>query len=171
MAGAVGTSGMELSGHMSLPNLIAYAARAPRPGHAGVPAVPGRPVNAARAATTRLRPPRRSPPPEPNSSGATWTTPPLWRRRYAAPTASSASNPLTRTSSPRARTSNGSLNVPWHDDLVMQLIAIDDIGTFAALAFADPGLYLGRPPHPAHPDPARDPLGTRPGSGQGLHLG
>ena len=89
---------------------------------------------------------------------------------------------------------NGSLNVPWHDDLVMQLIAIDDIGTFAALAFADPGLYLGkaleitgdrltapqiadraqhrrRPPHPAHPDPARDPLGTRPRSGKGLHLG
>ena len=39
---------------------------------------------------------------------------------------------------------NGSLNVPWHDDLIMQLIAIDDIGTFAALAFADPGLYLGK---------------------------
>ena len=39
---------------------------------------------------------------------------------------------------------NGSLNVPWHDDLVMQLIAIDDIGTFAALAFADPGHYLGK---------------------------
>jgi uncharacterized protein YbjT (DUF2867 family) len=34
--------------------------------------------------------------------------------------------------------------VPWHDDLVMQLIAIDDIGTFAALAFADPGHYLGK---------------------------
>jgi uncharacterized protein YbjT (DUF2867 family) len=42
---------------------------------------------------------------------------------------------------------NGSLNVPWHDDLVMQLIAIDDIddiGAFAALAFADPGHYLGK---------------------------
>lgn len=38
---------------------------------------------------------------------------------------------------------NGSLNVPWHDDLVMQLIAIDDIGAFAALAFANPGDYLG----------------------------
>jgi uncharacterized protein YbjT (DUF2867 family) len=32
---------------------------------------------------------------------------------------------------------DGSLNVPWRDDLVMQLIAIDDIGAFAALAFAD----------------------------------
>ncbi|GAA2291963.1 NmrA/HSCARG family protein [Nonomuraea roseoviolacea subsp. roseoviolacea] len=39
---------------------------------------------------------------------------------------------------------NGSLNVPWHDTLVMQLIAIDDIGAFAALAFADPDRYLGR---------------------------
>jgi uncharacterized protein YbjT (DUF2867 family) len=38
---------------------------------------------------------------------------------------------------------NGSLNVPWHDDLVMQLIAINDTGAFAALAFADPGNYLG----------------------------
>jgi uncharacterized protein YbjT (DUF2867 family) len=38
---------------------------------------------------------------------------------------------------------NGSLNVPWHDDLIVQLIAIDDIGAFAALAFADPGHYLG----------------------------
>jgi uncharacterized protein YbjT (DUF2867 family) len=38
---------------------------------------------------------------------------------------------------------NGSLNVPWRDDLVMQLIAIDDTGAFAALAFADPGNYLG----------------------------
>jgi uncharacterized protein YbjT (DUF2867 family) len=38
---------------------------------------------------------------------------------------------------------NGSLNVPWRDDLVMQLIAIDDIGAFAALAFADPRNYLG----------------------------
>ncbi|WP_131736273.1 NmrA/HSCARG family protein [Actinomadura roseirufa] len=37
----------------------------------------------------------------------------------------------------------GSLNVPWHDDLVMQLIAIDDTGAFAALAFADPGEYVG----------------------------
>ncbi|MFF3335490.1 NmrA/HSCARG family protein [Streptomyces sp. NPDC002888] len=39
---------------------------------------------------------------------------------------------------------NGSLNVPWHDDLVMQLIAIDDIGVFAALAFAEPDAYLGK---------------------------
>ncbi|WP_405816178.1 NmrA/HSCARG family protein [Streptomyces sp. NBC_01390] len=39
---------------------------------------------------------------------------------------------------------NGSLNVPWHDDLVMQLIAIADTGAFAALAFADPDAYLGR---------------------------
>ncbi|NUW33512.1 NmrA/HSCARG family protein [Nonomuraea sp. SMC257] len=39
---------------------------------------------------------------------------------------------------------NGSLNVPWNDDLVMQLIAVDDIGAFAALAFADPDRYLGR---------------------------
>ncbi|MEU5397153.1 NmrA/HSCARG family protein [Streptomyces tibetensis] len=39
---------------------------------------------------------------------------------------------------------NGSLNVPWRDDLVMQLIAIDDTGAFAALAFADPDTYLGR---------------------------
>jgi uncharacterized protein YbjT (DUF2867 family) len=39
---------------------------------------------------------------------------------------------------------NGSLNVPWHDDLVMQLIAIDDIGAFAALAFADPDTYVDR---------------------------
>jgi uncharacterized protein YbjT (DUF2867 family) len=38
---------------------------------------------------------------------------------------------------------DGSLNVPWHDDLVMQLIAIDDTGAFAALAFADPENYLG----------------------------
>jgi uncharacterized protein YbjT (DUF2867 family) len=38
---------------------------------------------------------------------------------------------------------DGSLNVPWHDDLVMQLIAIDDIGAFAALAFAEPDTYLG----------------------------
>ncbi|MDJ0382365.1 NmrA family NAD(P)-binding protein [Streptomyces sp. G-G2] len=39
---------------------------------------------------------------------------------------------------------NGSLNVPWHDDLVMPLIAIDDIGAFAALAFGNPDAYLGR---------------------------
>ena len=39
---------------------------------------------------------------------------------------------------------NGSLSVPWHDDLIVQLIAIDDIGAFAALAFADPGHYLGK---------------------------
>jgi uncharacterized protein YbjT (DUF2867 family) len=37
---------------------------------------------------------------------------------------------------------NGSLNVPWHDELVMQLIAIDDTGAFAALAFAEPDAYL-----------------------------
>jgi uncharacterized protein YbjT (DUF2867 family) len=36
---------------------------------------------------------------------------------------------------------DGSLNVSWRDDLVMQLIAIDDIGAFAALAFADPASY------------------------------
>ena len=39
---------------------------------------------------------------------------------------------------------SGSLNVPWHDDLVMQLIAIDDIGAFAALALANPEGYLGK---------------------------
>lgn len=39
---------------------------------------------------------------------------------------------------------NGSLNVPWHDDLIMQLVAIDDIGAFAALAFAEPDAYLGK---------------------------
>ncbi|MEV0236507.1 NmrA/HSCARG family protein [Nonomuraea sp. NPDC050786] len=39
---------------------------------------------------------------------------------------------------------NGSLNVPWRDDLVMQLVAIDDIGAIAALAFADPATYLGK---------------------------
>jgi uncharacterized protein YbjT (DUF2867 family) len=38
---------------------------------------------------------------------------------------------------------DGSLNVPWHDDLVMNLIAIDDIGALAALAFAEPHAYLG----------------------------
>jgi uncharacterized protein YbjT (DUF2867 family) len=38
---------------------------------------------------------------------------------------------------------DGSLNVPWHDDLVMNLIAIDDIGALAALAFAEPQAYLG----------------------------
>jgi uncharacterized protein YbjT (DUF2867 family) len=38
----------------------------------------------------------------------------------------------------------GSLNVPWRDDLVMQLIAIDDIGAFAAMAFAHPDQYLSR---------------------------
>jgi uncharacterized protein YbjT (DUF2867 family) len=37
---------------------------------------------------------------------------------------------------------NGSLTVPWHGDLVMQLIAIDDTGAFAALAFAEPDAYL-----------------------------
>lgn len=39
---------------------------------------------------------------------------------------------------------NGSLNVPWHDDLVMQLVAIDDIGAFTPLAFAEPAVYLGK---------------------------
>ena len=39
---------------------------------------------------------------------------------------------------------NGSLNVPWRDDLVMQLIAIDDIGAFATLAFTEPDFHLGR---------------------------
>ncbi|MFD4525806.1 NmrA/HSCARG family protein [Streptomyces sp. NPDC058470] len=39
---------------------------------------------------------------------------------------------------------NGSLDVPWRDELVMQLIAIDDIGVFAALAFAEPDAYLGK---------------------------
>ncbi|MFE2722628.1 NmrA/HSCARG family protein [Kitasatospora sp. NPDC059327] len=38
----------------------------------------------------------------------------------------------------------GTLTVPWHDDLVMQLIAVDDIGALAALAFAEPDVYLGR---------------------------
>ncbi len=45
--------------------------------------------------------------------------------------------------SPERFFQNGSLNVPWHDDLVMQLIAIDDIGAFTALAFAKPDEYLG----------------------------
>lgn len=39
---------------------------------------------------------------------------------------------------------SGSLNVPWHDDLIMNLIAIDDVGAFAALAFAEPHAYLGK---------------------------
>jgi uncharacterized protein YbjT (DUF2867 family) len=39
---------------------------------------------------------------------------------------------------------NGSLNVPWRDDLVMQLIAIEDTGAIAALAFANPDAYLGQ---------------------------
>ncbi|MEU9271770.1 NmrA/HSCARG family protein [Streptomyces sp. NPDC048251] len=39
---------------------------------------------------------------------------------------------------------NGSLNVPWHDEVVMNLVAIDDVGAFAALAFADPDTYVGR---------------------------
>ena len=39
---------------------------------------------------------------------------------------------------------NGTLSVPWRDDLVMQLIAIDDIGAFAALALAQPDEYVGR---------------------------
>lgn len=39
---------------------------------------------------------------------------------------------------------NGTLTVPWHDDLVMQLIAIDDIGALAALIFAKADTYLGQ---------------------------
>jgi hypothetical protein len=39
---------------------------------------------------------------------------------------------------------NGSLNVPCHDGLIVRFIAIDDIGAFAALAFADPGRFLGQ---------------------------
>lgn len=39
---------------------------------------------------------------------------------------------------------NGTLTVPWHDDLVMQLIAIDDIGALAALVFAKADTYLGQ---------------------------
>jgi uncharacterized protein YbjT (DUF2867 family) len=39
---------------------------------------------------------------------------------------------------------NGSLNVPWHDAVVMNLIAIDDIGALVALALADPDTYAGR---------------------------
>ncbi|MGI5206050.1 NmrA family NAD(P)-binding protein [Spirillospora sp. CA-108201] len=39
---------------------------------------------------------------------------------------------------------NGSLNVPWRDDLVMQLIAVDDTGAFAARAFAGPDGHLGK---------------------------
>ncbi|WP_433413658.1 NmrA/HSCARG family protein [Microtetraspora malaysiensis] len=39
---------------------------------------------------------------------------------------------------------NGSLTVPWRDDLAMHLIAIDDVGAFAALAFADPDTHVGQ---------------------------
>lgn len=39
---------------------------------------------------------------------------------------------------------HGSLTVPWHDDLVMQLIAVDDIGACTARAFAGPDTFLGR---------------------------
>jgi uncharacterized protein YbjT (DUF2867 family) len=39
---------------------------------------------------------------------------------------------------------DGALNVPWPDDLVTQLIAIADVGAFAALAFAQPDTYLGK---------------------------
>ncbi|MFJ9173205.1 NmrA/HSCARG family protein [Streptomyces sp. NPDC102360] len=39
---------------------------------------------------------------------------------------------------------DGSLAVPWHDGLAMQLIAIEDTGALAALAFADPATHLGR---------------------------
>jgi uncharacterized protein YbjT (DUF2867 family) len=55
---------------------------------------------------------------------------------------------------------NGSLTVPWHDDLVVQLIAIDDIGAFAALAFPTPATTSARPSRspaigsPPRPKPA-----------------
>jgi uncharacterized protein YbjT (DUF2867 family) len=39
---------------------------------------------------------------------------------------------------------NGSLNVPWRDDLVMQLIAIEDTGAIAAIVFSDRDAYLGK---------------------------
>lgn len=39
---------------------------------------------------------------------------------------------------------DGALNVPWRDDLAVNLIAIDDIGVLAAQAFAAPETYLGR---------------------------
>ncbi|HEY3506565.1 MAG TPA: NmrA family NAD(P)-binding protein [Actinocatenispora sp.] len=45
--------------------------------------------------------------------------------------------------SPERFFQRGSLNVPWRDDLVMQLIAIDDIGAFVAAAFAAPEVHLG----------------------------
>ncbi|MCI3276886.1 NmrA family NAD(P)-binding protein [Streptomyces cylindrosporus] len=38
---------------------------------------------------------------------------------------------------------NGTLTVPWQDDLVMQLIAIDDIGALPALVLAKADTYLG----------------------------
>ncbi|GAA2045196.1 NmrA/HSCARG family protein [Catenulispora yoronensis] len=37
---------------------------------------------------------------------------------------------------------NGALTVPWRDDIVIQLIAIDDIGALAARVFAAPDTYL-----------------------------
>ncbi|WP_433216281.1 NmrA/HSCARG family protein [Microtetraspora malaysiensis] len=46
--------------------------------------------------------------------------------------------------SPERFFQNGSLTVPWRDDLAMHLIAIDDVGAFAALAFADPDTYVGQ---------------------------
>ena len=39
---------------------------------------------------------------------------------------------------------NGTVTVPWGDDLAMQLIAIDDTGAMAALVFTDPETYVGR---------------------------
>ena len=87
---------------------------------------------------------------------------------------------------------HGSLNVPWHEDPVMQLIAIDDIGPFTTLAFAQPDAYLGRAMEitgdkltapqivgaehggssgAAHPDPAQGPLGPQPRGREGVHLG
>ena len=53
---------------------------------------------------------------------------------------------------------HGSLNVPWHEDPVMQLIAIDDIGPFTALAFPQPDACLGGPwRSPATSSPRRRP--------------
>ncbi|WP_433345057.1 NmrA/HSCARG family protein [Microtetraspora malaysiensis] len=46
--------------------------------------------------------------------------------------------------SPERFLQNGSLTVPWRDDLAMHLVAIDDVGAFAALAFADPDTYVGQ---------------------------
>jgi uncharacterized protein YbjT (DUF2867 family) len=45
---------------------------------------------------------------------------------------------------PRAAIRDGVLTDVFHPDVPVQLIAADDIGAFAALAFADPDHYLGR---------------------------